>query len=145
MVRTANGYAPKKGALTAELNQIRDLSSPDIPAWDILEFDPLLDSTNVKYEQWNQIAHAIVDNYSAYDGFVVLHGTDTLAYSASAMSFMLENLTKPVVFTGSQIPLCELRSDGRENLITSILIAAGGVANEVGLYFGNHHGNLTLR
>ncbi|MBQ6623097.1 MAG: asparaginase, partial [Mogibacterium sp.] len=147
MVRTENGYAPKKGALTAELEQIRDLRSPDIPSWDILEFDPLLDSTNVKYEQWNQIAHAIEDNYSAYDGFVVLHGTDTLAYSASALSFMFEGLNKPVVFTGSQIPLCELRSDGRDNLITSIIIAADGIANGVGLYFGNYlyRGNRTTK
>lgn len=147
MIRTANGYAPKKGALLAELEHIRDLSSPDIPSWDILEFDPLLDSTNVKYEQWNQIAHAIKDNYPAYDGFVVLHGTDTLAYSASALSFMLENLNKPVIFTGSQIPLCEIRSDGRDNLITSIIIAADGIANGVSLYFGNYlyRGNRTTK
>jgi len=100
MVRTENGYAPKKGALMSELEQIRDIYSSEMPSWDLIEFDPLLDSTNVKYEQWNQIAHAIEDNYAAYDGFVVLHGTDTLAYSASALSFMMENLNKPVIFTG---------------------------------------------
>ena len=147
MVRTDNGYAPKKGALLSELRQIRDLSSPDMPAWDMIEFDPLLDSTNVKYEQWNQIARAVSDNYAAYDGFVVLHGTDTLAYSASALSFMLEDLSKPVIFTGSQIPLCELRSDGKDNLITSMMIAADDIAREVSLYFGNslYRGNRTTK
>ena len=147
MVRTDNGYAPKKGALLNELRQIRDLGSTAMPAWDMIEFDPLLDSTNIKYEQWNQIAYAVSDNYSAYDGFVVLHGTDTLAYSASALSFMLENLSKPIIFTGSQIPLCELRSDGKDNLITSMMIAADGVAREVSLYFGNslYRGNRTTK
>ena len=147
MVRTDNGYAPRQGALAGELRQIRDLSSPDMPEWDLIEFDPLLDSTNVRWEQWNDIASAIADNYDAYDGFVVLHGTDTLAYSASALSFMLKGLSKPVIFTGSQIPLCELRSDGKDNLITSMLIAADGIANEVCLYFGNSllRGNRSMK
>ncbi|MBR0380259.1 MAG: asparaginase [Mogibacterium sp.] len=147
MVRTGNGYAPQKGALIRELEQIRDLSSPDIPAWEILEFDPLLDSTNIRYEQWNLIADTIADNYDAFDGFVVLHGTDTLAYSASALSFMLEGLAKPVIFTGSQIPLCELRSDGKDNLITSLIIAGEGVVSEVCLYFGNSllRGNRSMK
>ena len=137
MVRTANGFAPKAGAIIEELKQIRDLNSPYMPEWDIIEFDPLLDSTNVRYEQWNSIADAIALYYDKYDGFVVLHGTDTLAYSASALSFMLEGLDKPVVFTGAQIPLCELRSDGRDNLITSMMIAADGVIREVSLCFGD--------
>ena len=137
MVRTANGFAPKAGAIIEELQQIRDLSSPYMPEWDIIEFEPLLDSTNVRYEQWNSIADAIALYYDKYDGFVVLHGTDTLAYSASALSFMLEGLDKPVVFTGAQIPLCELRSDGRDNLITSMMIAADGVILEVSLCFGD--------
>ena len=147
MVRTGNGYAPQKGALIRELKQIRDLSSPDIPEWEILEFDPLLDSTNIRYEQWNLIADTIADNYDAFDGFVVLHGTDTLAYSASALSFMLEGLAKPVIFTGSQIPLCELRSDGKDNLITSLIIAGEGVVSEVCLYFGNSllRGNRSMK
>ena len=147
MVRTENGYAPQKGALIRELQQIRDLSSPDIPEWELLEFDPLLDSTNIRYEQWNLIADAIAENYDAYDGFVVLHGTDTLAYSASALSFMLAGLSKPVIFTGSQIPLCELRSDGKDNLITSLIIAGDGVVSEVCLYFGNSllRGNRSMK
>lgn len=137
MVRTENGFAPKTGAIIEELQQIRDLNSPDMPAWDLIEFDPLLDSTNVRYEQWNDIADAIALYYDKYDGFVVLHGTDTLAYSASALSFMLEGLDKPVVFTGAQIPLCELRSDGRDNLITSMMIASDGIIREVSLCFGD--------
>ncbi|MBQ1329137.1 MAG: asparaginase [Mogibacterium sp.] len=136
MVPTENGFAPKQGVLLEELKNIRDLSSPDMPVWDLIEFEPLLDSTNIRYEQWNSIADAIALYYDKYDGFVVLHGTDTLAYSASALSFMLEGLDKPVVFTGAQIPLCELRSDGRDNLITSMMIAADGVIREVSLCFG---------
>ena len=147
MVRTENGYAPRQGALIGELEQIRDLTSADMPEWDLIEFDPLLDSTNIRYEQWNRIADAVADNYDAYDGFVVLHGTDTLAYSASALSFMLEGLDRPVIFTGSQIPLCELRSDGKDNLITSMMIAADGAVREVCLYFGNSllRGNRSMK
>lgn len=137
MVRTENGFAPRKGTFKKELENIRDLSSPFMPAWDLIEFDPLLDSSNITYIQWNQIAEAIKSRYTDYDGFVVLHGTDTMAYSASALSFMLEDLDKPVVFTGSQIPLCELRSDGKDNLITSVMIAGEGVVREVSLYFSN--------
>jgi len=137
MVRTENGYAPKSGAIIKELQQIRDLNSPEMPEWDLIEFDPLLDSTNVRYEQWNAMADTISSYYDEYDGFVLLHGTDTLAYSASALSFMLEGLDKPVVFTGAQIPLCELRSDGRDNLVTSIMIAADGIIREVSLCFGD--------
>ena len=147
MVRTEHGYAPRSGALLNELSQIRDLSSSEMPEWDLIEFEPLLDSTNVRYEQWNSIADTISLHYDKYDGFVVLHGTDTLAYSASALSFILEGLDKPVVFTGAQIPLCELRSDGRDNLITSMMIAADGVIREVSLCFGDEilRGNRSIK
>ena len=137
MVRTENGFAPAPGTFEKELAAIRDLSSPSMPEWDLVEFDPLLDSSNITYKQWNQIAEAIETRYGNYDGFVVLHGTDTMAYSASALSFMLEGLTKPVIFTGSQIPLSELRSDGKDNLITSVLIASQAKVHEVCLYFGS--------
>ncbi len=86
--------------------------------------------------EWNCIAELIAQKYDDYDGFVVLHGTDTMAYTASALSFMLGGLDKPVVLTGSQIPLCEIRSDGRDNLITALLIAGEGIVREVCLYFG---------
>lgn len=137
MEPTENGYAPSTGNFGAMLEEIRDLKSLDMPQWDIIEFDPLLDSSNITFEQWNLIAETIKSNYAAYDGFVVLHGTDTMAYSASALSFMLEGLNKPVVFTGSQIPLCRLRSDGKDNIITSLMIAGEGRVKEVCLYFSN--------
>ena len=102
-----------------------------------------IDSSNVTPARWSELAHIIADNYADYNGFVVLHGTDTLSYTASALSFMLENLSKPVIFTGSQIPMGILRTDGRENLITAIEIAAAtddkgrAVVPEVALYFQN--------
>ena len=102
-----------------------------------------IDSSNVTPERWRELAHIIADNYDKYNGFVVLHGTDTMSYTSSALSFMLNNLGKPVVFTGSQIPIGVLRTDGRENLITAIEIAAAkdskGRAEvpEVSLYFQN--------
>jgi len=107
-----------------------------------LAFDPI-DSSNVCPELWIKIAGVIKDNYQKFDGFVVLHGTDTMSYSSSALSFMLENLGKPVIFTGSQIPLGVARTDGRENFLTAIEIAAAkdeaghALVPEVCLYFQN--------
>ncbi|MCQ2177833.1 MAG: type I asparaginase [Bacteroidales bacterium] len=87
-------------------------------------FDPLIDSSDVEPALWHDLAGLIRDRYDSYDGFVILHGTDTMAYSASALSFMLENLGKPVIFTGSQLPIGQPRTDGKENLVSSIEIAA---------------------
>ena len=108
---------------------------------EVINLTPI-DSSNVTPELWCELARLIRDNYDAYDGFVVLHGTDTMSYSASALSFMLVNLAKPVIFTGSQIPIGVLRTDGRENLITAVEIAAareGGraVVPEVCICFQN--------
>lgn len=89
-----------------------------------IAFDPLIDSSDLSPQVWVQLANLIKENYNIYDGFVVLHGTDTMSYSASAISFMLDNLQKPVIFTGSQLPIGTLRTDGKENLITAIEIAA---------------------
>src|SRR5664279_5132337 len=89
-----------------------------------IAFDPPLDSSNINPAIWISIANIIGKNYYEYDGFVVLHGTDTMAYTASALSFLLENLAKPVILTGSQLPIGTLRTDGKENLITAIEIAA---------------------
>jgi L-asparaginase len=96
---------------------------------------------------WQHIADDIKKNYDEYDGFVVLHGTDTMAYTSSALSFMLENLAKPVIVTGSQIPFSQLRSDGQENLLNSLYIAANFPINEVGLYFNNRlfRGNRSIK
>lgn len=117
-----------------------------------VSFDPVRDSSNIDPGMWVKMAETIEENYNEFDGFVVLHGTDTMAYSASALSFMLANLAKPVVFTGSQLPIGLLRTDGRENLITSIEIAAtmiNGIPEvpEVCIYFDNKltRGNRTTK
>lgn len=115
-------------------------------------FDPIIDSSEIQPENWSLLAKLIKDNYSLYDGFVVLHGTDTMAYSASALSFMLKNLNKPVIFTGSQIPIGEIRTDGKENLITAVEIAGSkqygkAIIPEVAVYFHNYlfRGNRTTK
>ena len=136
MTRSPNGYAPQSGRFRAALDEISDLRSPALPEWELMELEPLLDSSNMTVLEWNKIARAVAENYDRYDGFVILHGTDTMAYTASALSFMLGNLAKPVILTGSQIPLCEVRSDGRDNIITSMLIAGSERVSEVCLYFG---------
>ncbi len=136
MVRTSEGYAPRRGYISAALDAVPALRSQDMPVWTLYEMSPLLDSSNMTVKEWNEIGRLIADNYDLYDGFVILHGTDTMAYTASALSFMLEDLGKAVILTGSQIPLCEVRSDGRDNLITSLLIAADDRIHEVCLYFG---------
>ena len=120
---------------------------------EVITIKPPIDSSNVSVENWVDMARLIRDNYARYDGFVILHGTDTMSYSASALSFMLENLAKPVIFTGSQIPIGILRTDGRENLITAIEIAGAQgddgrpLVPEVALYFQNRlfRGNRTTK
>lgn len=120
---------------------------------EVFTIKPPIDSSNVSVENWVDIARIIRDKYESYDGFVILHGTDTMSYSASALSFMLENLAKPVIFTGSQIPIGILRTDGRENLITAIEIAGARTEDgkplvpEVALYFQNRlfRGNRTTK
>lgn len=135
MVRSPRGYVPDSASFRAALARLRELYPAEMPEWELVEFDPLLDSSNVTVREWNKIGREVAERYDAFDGFVILHGTDTMAYSASALSFMLEGLDRPVVFTGSQIPLTELRSDGVDNLAASLLIAAAGRVREVSLYF----------
>lgn len=115
-------------------------------------FSPLIDSSNLNPEVWVKLAKIIKEEYESYDGFVILHGTDTMAFSASALSFMLENLDKPVIFTGSQLPIGTLRTDGKENLISAVEIAATekngqALAPEVCVYFENKlmRGNRTTK
>ena len=115
-------------------------------------FDPVIDSSDVSPDTWVRIAETIAAGYDQFDGFVVLHGTDTMAYSASALSFMLSGLEKPVIFTGAQLPIGVLRTDGKENLITAIEIAAARenglpVVPEVCIYFENRllRGNRTIK
>ena len=117
------------------------------------QFSPPIDSSDMSPRLWTELVHIISDRYDQYDGFVILHGTDTMAYTASALSFMLENLSKPVILTGSQLPIGQLRTDGKENLITSIEIAAqkrqdgSAMVPEVGIYFNGHlmRGNRTTK
>uniref|UniRef100_A0AAQ5YCI5 asparaginase n=1 Tax=Amphiprion ocellaris TaxID=80972 RepID=A0AAQ5YCI5_AMPOC len=103
----------------------------------ILEYSPLLDSSNMTTDDWGRIGKDIEKNYENYDGFVILHGTDTMAYTASALSFMCEHLGKPIILTGSQVPIYEMRNDGRDNLLGALLIAGQFVIPEVCLYFYN--------
>ena len=117
-----------------------------------IQFDPPMDSSEMGPESWTKIVKIIADNYNTYDGFVVLHGTDTMSFTASALSFMLENLSKPVILTGSQLPIGMLRTDGKENLITAIEIAAAKengqpIVPEVCIFFENDlmRGNRTSK
>ncbi|MBP9792748.1 MAG: asparaginase [Flavobacterium sp.] len=117
-----------------------------------ISFEIPIDSSNMNISEWVKIATIIKENYDNYDGFVVLHGSDTMSYSASALSFMLENLAKPVVFTGSQLPIGDLRTDAKENLITAIQVASlqhqgKPILTEVGLYFEYklYRGNRTTK
>lgn len=136
MMPTENGYAPNPEAFPQLLENIHDINLPEFPSYEVICLSRLLDSSDITYLEWCEIGRLIKDRYNDFDGFVVLHGTDTMAYTASAMSFMLEGLSKAVVFTGSQIPLCRMRSDGADNLVCSMLVAASGAVREVCLYFG---------
>lgn len=124
-----------------------DTGDPNRVVYTIYEYHPLLDSSNATMDDWVRIALDIKENYELFDGFVVLHGTDTMAYTASALSFMLENLGKSVIVTGSQIPIFEPRSDGRENLLNSLVIAGNYTIPEVTLLFNNklYRGNRTSK
>lgn len=107
---------------------------------DSISFDPVIDSSNMHPDVWVRLARIIEENYEKYDGFVILHGSDTMAYTASALSFMLENLSKPVILTGSQLPIGKIRTDGKENFITALEIAAAkvdghAIVPEVCIYF----------
>lgn len=149
MRKTGRGYRPMAGFLQQQLESLPQFDGPEVPEFVIDEFDPLLDSSNMTPGDWNRIAKAIRQRYHDFDGFLVLHGTDTMAFTASALSFMLEGLAKPVILTGSQIPLAETRNDARENLLTSLAIL--GAHHErlpgVFLFFDNclYRGNRTTK
>jgi L-asparaginase len=137
MRRGADGsYAPAPGALAEALARLPELADPRLPEVVLLEEGPLLDSSDMRPRDWQRVADAIVTHGADADGVVVLHGTDTMAYTASALSFMLAGLRRPVVLTGSQIPLAEVRSDARENLVTSLLLATAPDLAEVVVYLG---------
>lgn len=145
-----------KGALSpVKFDQIAD-EVPELRRLgchlEAITFNPPIDSSDISPKIWNRLARTIHRNYSKFDGFVVLHGTDTMAYTASALSYMLENLDKPVVMTGSQLPIGILRTDGKENLITAIEIASSyendeAIVPEVCVYFDNklYRGNRVIK
>lgn len=158
MKESERGYVPSRGYLAEQLAGLPQFRDPAIPvaveqglpvfvtppsregrrvALTVKEYDPLLDSSNMGMEDWARIAEDIGRHYAEFDAFVVLHGTDTMAYSASALSFMLENLAKTVILTGSQIPLGTARTDALDNLLGALTIAGHYEIPEVCLYF-NH-------
>ncbi|OOE89863.1 asparaginase [Salinivibrio sharmensis] len=137
MQKSDHGYVPVSGFLQQQLEKMPEFHRPEMPLFTIHEYEPLIDSSDMTPTDWQRIADDIGENYHKYDGFVILHGTDTMAYTASALSFMLENLEKPVIVTGSQIPIAELRSDGQANLLNALHIAANYPVNEVTLFFNN--------
>lgn len=136
MKPTPEGLKPVPGFLAEQMRLMQELSDEQMPQIEIVEYQPVIDSANMTTATWSQIAGDIAQRYNDFDGFVVLHGTDTMAYTASALPFIMPGLAKPVVMTGSQLPLGQVRSDGRENLKTAIIIAANYVIPEVGLLFG---------
>lgn len=137
MKPSERGFIPEAGYFTEQLKRLPELAYPDMPNVVINEYDELLDSSNITPDDWFRVSEDIKAHYDDFDGFIVLHGTDTMAYTASALSFMLEDLSKPVIVTGSQIPWSQMRTDARENLITSLLLASTYDIPEVTLYFHN--------
>ena len=151
MIKDADTGALKAFDFSNLLKKIPELKLLDCEIKTI-SFEEPIDSSNMSPQYWVQIAEIIELNYEDFDGFVVLHGSDTMSYTASALSFMLENLAKPVIFTGSQLPIGDLRTDAKENLITSIQMASlrhqgKPVIREVGLYFEYklYRGNRTTK
>jgi len=130
MKKYDDGWRPKNGFLEEQINHLKMFHADDVPDFKIKEFHPLLDSSNMTSDGWEKIAKDIAHEYKKYDGFVVLHGTDTMAYTASALAFMFEELQKPVIITGSQVPMIEPRTDAKQNLLTSILIASNSIKPE---------------
>ena len=137
MKPSRQGYVPAAGFLGNTLANMPEFHRPEMPLYTLHEYDNLIDSSDMNPSDWQRIADDIADNYDKYDGFIILHGTDTMAYTASALSFMLEDLSKPVIVTGSQIPLAELRSDGQVNLLNALYVAANYPIAEVSLFFNN--------
>ncbi|MCF6775726.1 asparaginase [Thiotrichales bacterium 19X7-9] len=147
MLPSDSGYQTAPGYLTELLNTLPIFHHESLPKFDICEYPNLIDSSNVTPENWLTIAKDIINNYDDYDGFVILHGTDTLAYTASALSFILKNLNKPVICTGAQIPICELRTDAVNNILESLILAGSYKIPEVCIYFNKQlfRGNRTTK
>jgi L-asparaginase len=136
MVDTPEGQAPVAGALAPYLEWIVDSSMGELPPIAFIELDPPIDSANATPQSWCSIARILYERRADHVGFVVLHGTDTMAYTSSALSFLLPDFGKPVIVTGSQIPIARTRSDGRQNLIGALQVATRSDVREVTLLFG---------
>lgn len=147
MKPSKDGFVPAVGYLSQTIANMPEFYHKEMPEFEIHEYNPLIDSANVSPEIWQTLALDIQNRYHDFDGFIILHGTDTMSYSASALSFVFENLSKPVIITGSQIPLSQLRSDARINLLNALYIAAYHPINEVCLFFNNQlfRGNRTTK
>ena len=139
MRSSAQGYVPDEhfaALLNArlQLQHKADATHP-LPDYELVELEQLIDSSNLMPAHWGQIGQILMERWHNYDGFIVLHGTDTMAYTASALSFILQGIDKPVIVTGSQIPLSELRNDALDNLVTSLMLAGNFAIPEVCIYF----------
>jgi L-asparaginase len=137
MQQGSQGFEPAPGFLFQRMNQVASLLNDDMPNFEVKEYQPLIDSADSSPELWNRIAADIREVYEDYDGFLILHGTDTMAYTASALAFLLQGLTKPIMLTGSQVPLCFTQTDARDNLINALYLLEHYPVPEVTVYF-NH-------
>jgi L-asparaginase len=149
MKETEDGYTPVSGYLQRRMAELPPFQADAVPEYTIYECDPLLDSSNLTPTDWLEVAEVVRDHYARYDGFLVVHGTDTMAFTASALSFMLHPLDKPVVLTGSQVPLAEPRTDAQTNLLTALLLLGRHAERLTGvhLFFDDrlYRGNRTTK
>ncbi len=147
MICKGDSYDVEKGYLTKAIEQVSQFYAYNMPKFTIKEYDDLIDSSNINPKSWMKLSADILDHYNEYYGFVILHGTDTLAYTASVLSFMLGDIQKPVIVTGSQIPISQIRSDAISNILNSLIIACSDVVKEVCVYFNQQllRGNRTTK
>jgi L-asparaginase len=147
MMPSDEGYVPMPGLHEQLMRLLDNRNSDPLPAYELIEFDQLIDSANLTPDHWQQMAQVLAERWDHYAGFVLLHGTDTLAYTASALSFMLAGINKPVILTGSQIPLAQLRNDALDNLVTAMLLAANPSISEVCICFNGRllRGNRSVK
>ncbi|PWQ94252.1 type I asparaginase [Leucothrix arctica] len=135
MESTSSGYQPMQGFEAFLQAQMSMRTGHPIPEFDFISFENLIDSSNLMPSDWTHIGHSLLENWDKYEGFILLHGTDTMAYTASMLSFMLQGCDKPVIVTGSQIPMTEARNDAIDNLISSLILAGTPSISEVCIYF----------
>lgn len=138
MQKTERGFRPVPNWFEQQLRSLSEFNSPEMPEFTLHEYSPLLDSSDIHPQHWQTIAQDIIDNYEHYDGFVVLHGTDTMAYTAAGLHYLLESLTKPVILTGAQLAIGEPNTDTIRNVRNALYAAAFSDINQVSLLFDKH-------